>query len=292
MATLEADKFLEDLSGKHAKHYFAVLQDMLVALAMGNRPQMADARKRLEEVITETMGVAEVLGATLTLQKAAGLIPEEAQFASVAAGEYVRWKDFDERFLLTFKDTPVQTILPRVTLTEAVQDMVDRVPATIRDAAQRTARNIAKLYGTPGSGGVPQIAFVRSAEHAVTERVQGLIKEAIEKGIPELDFMRHGEVIKGAGSRIVDAVNEIRKRTKAWTKDYAAMAFRTNVNTAVTAGRFRQVQDPDIKAVIPCFMFDPVGDSDTRPNHMAGKGRILKVDNPLWARLSPPLGYR
>ncbi len=285
---ISADRFLEDLTGKHARLYTAAVMDMLVALAMGNRPQLDDARKRLEDIITETMGVAEVLGATLTLQKAAGLVATEvAGFATSDSFSGVtpsgpEWNTVSVRLLpdtqqlLLFKDTPTQTILPRVTLTEAVQDMVDRVPATIRNAAERTAQRISQLYS---EGRV--VAFARSAEAAVTERVQALIAEAIREGIPEAE----------SGRLIRLGVDEVRKRTAAWSEGYARMAFRTNVNTAVTAGRFRQAQDPDIKAVIPAFRFDAVMDSDTRGNHGAADGLILKVDNPAWNRIAPPLGY-
>ncbi|MGB0889437.1 MAG: phage minor head protein [Solirubrobacterales bacterium] len=86
-------------------------------------------------------------------------------------------------------------------------------------------------------------------------------------------------------------VDEIRQKTKAWSESYARMAFRTNLNTAVTAGRFRQAQDEDIKAVIPCFRFDALIDSGTRDNHRAADGFIAKVDNALWRHIAPPLGY-
>jgi SPP1 gp7 family putative phage head morphogenesis protein len=125
------------------------------------------------------------------------------------------------------------------------------------------------------------VAFARSAEAAVTERVQSLITQAIREGIPEVN----------AATRIVKDVDLVRKRTAAWSESYARMSFRTNVNTAVTAGRFRQAQDPDVKALVPCMQFDAVDDGDVRDNHHAGDGIILKVDNPAWNKVAPPLGY-
>ena len=247
---------------------------MLVAMAMGNKPQLDDARDRLAEIIAETMGVADVLGATLTLRVAAGLWGEHS--GGDFSANSIMWALAERPALLTFKDTPVQTILPRVTLTEALQDMVDRTPITIRSAAERTAQRISQLYS---EGSV--VAFVNSAEAAVTERVKSLIAEAIKEGIPEAE----------TGKLIRLGVDEIRKRTAAWSEGYARMAFRTNVNTAVTAGRFRQSQDPDIRAVIPCFRFDAVMDSDTRGNHGAADGLIFKVDNLVWNKIAPPLGY-
>lgn len=259
------DKLLEDMTGKPAELYFAAIQDFFVALVTNNRPAAKDALRALAVIVTETLGMAEILGAVGTLRQAATIL----QSTGVAL-------QADREHLLAFAGAPSQTILPRVTLDEAVQDMVDRTPVTIRRAAERTAQRIAQLYGEG-----PNVAFVRSAEAAVTQKAQDFIAQALREGIPE------GQ----AGERLAMSVNEIRKRSRAWSESYARMVFRTNVNTAVTAGRFRQAQDPDIKEVIPAFRFDAVGDADTRDNHMAADGIILSVDSAAWRRIAPPLGY-
>jgi SPP1 gp7 family putative phage head morphogenesis protein len=87
------------------------------------------------------------------------------------------------------------------------------------------------------------------------------------------------------------AVDEVAKQSAPWSEGYARMAFRTNINTAITAGRFRQVQDPDIREVVPAFRYDAVGDRDTRDNHRAANGLIMAVDNPAWGQIAPPLGH-
>jgi len=260
---LQPDKFLEDLSGRYARFYFAAIHDLYVALVSGNKPAAADARERLAELMAETMGAGEVLGASITLRAAARVLGPQA-FAA------------DRSRLLRFADEPSQTLLPRVTFTEALEDMVDRTPATIRNSAQRTAQKIAELYSKQRV-----VAFVMSAEETVTKEAQSFIARALREGIGE------GE----AGRRLAMSVNDIRKKSAEWSEAYARMVFRTNVNTAVTAGRFRQAQDPDIRAVVPAFRFDAVGDSDTRDNHDAADGMILRVDNPAWGRIAPPLGY-
>jgi len=277
---IDADRFLEDLTGRFARNYTLAISDMVVAIARNNRPQLADVRKRLAKIIAETMGTAEVLGATQVLRAAAGLREREI-FRDV----FGRYGDQQMHLVKTmgwvqFKDAAIQTILPRVTFVEALQDMVDRTPTVIRNAAERTAKNIARLYGE-GAGGIPRVAFVRSAEQAVTDRVQSLIAEAIREGVSETE----------AGKLIRLGVDEIRKKTAAWSEGYARMAFRTNVNTAVTAGRFRQAQDPDIRQVIPAFRFDSVGDADTRDNHDAADGLIFLSSNRVWEFIAPPLGY-
>ncbi len=265
---IQPDRFLEDLTGRHARLYTSAIQDMVVAMARGNRVALGDARNRLGEVITDTMAAAEVLGATLTLRRTARILNESSSA--------IFRRTWEARYWLQFAESPTSTILPRTTFEEAVQDMVDRAPVTIRDAAERTAQRISQLYG---EGHVT--AFAKSAEQAVTERVQILIREAIRDGTEEI----------GAGKLIVMSVDKIRTETEAWTESYARMAFRTNVNTAVTAGRFRQAQDPVIQAVIPCFRFDAVGDADTRDNHMAADGLIFKVSNRVWNRIAPPIGW-
>ena len=275
---LDVDRFLEDVSGRHARLYREAVQKMLVFTATGNRPAAADARDQLAEVIAESMGMAEVLGASLALRKAAGMISAEEP------AHFKLWSP--HRDLITFAGEPSNTVLPRVTFAEAVEDMVSRTPVTLRNAAQRSAQAIKKLYG---EGRV--VAFAGSAEVAVTARVQSLIVEAIAEGIPENATVIFGRFQPGIGRLITMGAKEVAKRTANWTEAYAKMAFRTNLNTAVTAGRFRQVQDQDIRAVIPAFRFDSVGDGDTRDNHDAADGLIFAVDNPIWNKIAPPLGY-
>lgn len=273
-------KFLDDLTGRHARLYTSNIDELLVAKAMGNRQAYDDTLDRLGDVVRETQGVATIVGATIVLRNAA---------TAINFSGYARWGSF-ESSLLSFADAPTQTILPRVTFDEAVQDMVDRTPTTIRAAAERTAKKIARLYGK-GSGGIPRVAFVNSAEAAVTKRVQALFAEAVEKGIPELDFMQDGTLQPGAGVRIVDAVSAIRKRTRLWSEGYARMAFRTNVNTAVTAGRWAQGLDPDIDPILPAVQFLTAGDGDVRKPHKAGHKKIMLRRNPAWNGLAPPLDY-
>lgn len=264
---LSADRFLEDLSGKYAAGYSAILRDMVLARARGDRVAFRKASDALGTVIAETMGVGSVLGASMVLREAAKVLPQEGPSMLRA----------DRAQLVAFADEPaLGTPISRVTFDEALKDMVARTPVTLRNAAERTAQRISELYS---EGRV--VAFVKSAEAAVTERVQSLIAQAIREGIPEANV----------GRQIVENVNFVRTETAAWTEGYSRMAFRTNLGTAVSAGRFRQAQDPAIKAVIPCFRFDAVGDVDTRDNHNAADGRIFRVDNPVWNRIAPPLGY-
>lgn len=257
---LDVDRYLESLTVKFAVHYANSVGSLLLSTAHDNRPQMAKDRARLEDVVRETMGIAEVLGASVMLRESARVVERLRGF---------RWGA--PRFLFRGEE-----LLADVTFREALEDMVTRAPTTLANAAERTAQRISELYS---EGRV--VAFAKSAEAAVTERVQALLAQAVRQGIPEAD----------AGRLIRMSVDQVRRETEAWTESYSRMAFRTNVNTAVTAGRFRQSRDPDVRAVIPAFRFDSVGDADTRDNHDAADGLIFKVDNLVWNRIAPPLGY-
>lgn len=264
---LDVDRYLEAMDGRHAQFYARAVDDLLVALAQDDQDAIVEARANLARVIRDTMGVAEVLGAALMLREAAAAELEDG------TGAHLRRHAAD---LMLFRESGAVPTLASVTFEEALADMVERTPVYLRSAAERTAQRISELYA---KGRV--VAFAKSAELAVTQKVQQIIASAIKSGITEV----------AAGKKITASVQKLRTLTEPWSQAYARMAFRTNVNTAVTAGRFRQVRDPDIAQVIPAFRFDAVGDSDTRPNHGAAHGRVWTVNNPVWKQLAPPLGY-
>ena len=262
------DKFLEDLSGRYAKPYEEAIGRLLAAVAMGNKPQAASARAALGETMADTMQMAELLGASLTLKAAAAtLTAPEARTDGLFTATPLA--------MLRFASSN-QTIVPNVTFEDAVQSMVDRTPVTLVDAAERTSQAIARVYSKGA-----HVAFVRAAEHAVTERVQSLIVQAMREGIVET----------GAGDLIRMGVREVAEQTADWSHGYAKMVFRTNANTAITAGRFRATRDESIQKVIPCFRFDTAHDVDVRSNHARANGIIMRTDNQQWTKIAPPLGY-
>ena len=205
------------------------------------------------------------MGALSTLRQASKVLADDTSFRAERHG------------LLAFANSAASKVLTRVTFAESLEDLVDRVPVTLRHAAQRTAGRISKLYAD--DRGV--IAFAQSAETAVTQRAKELITQGVREGISEREI----------GRTTAFNVNRIRKETEAWTEGYARMAFRTNLNDAVAKGRLRQAQDPDVKVATPALRYTAVGDGDTRHNHEAADGVILSADNPAWRFMRPPFGY-
>lgn len=257
MATL-TDKILTDDSGRYSRTYREAFSDLLVAGVSGNEPQAAEAMERVVSVTRETMGIAELLAASHVLRAAEGF----------RSGKYRRGDP-----TLRFAE---QSIVPRVTFDEAIEEFMTRAPRTLRNAAERTALNIAKLYSEDRVA-----AFVRSAEQTVTEKAQEIIVKALREGLSE----------RQAGLTLTNAVDAIRQLSPDWAPAYADMVFRTNANTASTAGRFRQVQDPDVADVIPALMYDTARDADTRPSHAIMHGFIASTQSRAWSELAPPLGY-
>lgn len=260
-AAFQIERFLEDTSGRYAEPLAAAIQAQLIAEVRDDRVAARQARLRIDAIMRQNMGMAELLGARILLQQlAAATAPEtfgahRAQLLAFAA-------DYGG--------------VPEVTFQEAIDALVTRMPVTLRDAAERTGQRVAQLYGESSN-----IAFARATSETVTQTAKDYIARAMREGFAE----------GNAAAGLQRAIERVAGDTADWSMAYARTVFRTNVNTAVTAGRFRQAQDPDVRAVVPAFRFDAVGDADSRDNHVAADGMILRVDNPEWRRIAPPLGY-
>lgn len=257
-------RFAETLEEQHLGAYRSAISGMLLGVAMGDLVGTGAARDRLSRVIADAMGMGELLGAAIVLQGV----------SQVARAEFMRE---DREGMLQFQDQAVQEIMPRLELGQAIDELHQRTPRVLRNAVERTGAAIAKLYGEGRA-----IAFARSAEIAVTDRVRALL----------VSFIREGDTEADAVAKIRTEVDRVRRETESWTDAYARTVFRTNIATAVTAGKFRQAQDRDVARVTPAFRFDAVGDGDTRSNHAAADGCIWKTSNPIWNHLAPPLGYQ
>lgn len=68
--------------------------------------------------------------------------------------------------------------------------------------------------------------------------------------------------------------------------------FRTNVQTAYMAGRYKQMRSPDVVNARPYWLYSAVNDGATRPSHLAMDGMCRRYDDPIWDIWYPPNGYR
>lgn len=152
--------------------------------------------------------------------------------------------------------------LPNVPFEEALQDIASREPR-LADSADA----INRLYQTRHS-----FAVRRSADISLTRKIQRIIETSAREGRP------------------ADSIENI-ERLGDFSRAYAQTVYRTNLNTAYTAGRFQQARDPDVAQVIGAMEYVTAGDADVRPNHALLDGIIAGVSDPFWNVFSPPNGY-
>lgn len=161
----------------------------------------------------------------------------------------------------TFADRPVAQV-DRPTFSQAVRAILRRVPRLAR-----TARQVAQVHATGG------IAFARAASVSVAQFVRDTLASVLRAGETRVEF-----------DRLV-------REALPWTRSYAETVYRTNLASAYTEGQIEQATDPDVAELVVGFRFVAVLDADTRPNHAACHGLVARVDDPVWARARPPLGY-
>lgn len=93
---------------------------------------------------------------------------------------------------------------------------------------------------------------------------------------------------------------------KAWKKDVRQLfddkgwnqlqgfrlenIFRTNIQTAYSVGRYRQMMDASESR--PYWRYSAINDSRTRASHSALHGRVVRADDSFWDTFYPPNGYR
>ncbi len=72
---------------------------------------------------------------------------------------------------------------------------------------------------------------------------------------------------------------------RAWRVDNI---FRTNIQTAYSVGRYKQMQEAGVEYV----QYDAVGDKRTRPTHAALDGKVFPMGHEFWDTWWPPNGFR
>lgn len=242
---------LEELAENSTAALRRELEPLGRAIVRGDDRARARALEQLAELLGQTMALADLLGRRRLLLEADAVGRSPGQSRAPA---------------IAFKETP---IVPRVEFREVLEDLVRREPrlAESRDGVPLW-RQVAELYQSGHN-----FALARAADLALTEQVREFLRGGIEQGFPRAS-------IQDAIARIGD-----------FSRSYAETVYRTNLNTAFTAGRFQQVREPGVREVIGAFGFEAVLDGDVRENHRAAHGLIASPDDTVWETLSPPLGF-
>lgn len=241
---------------------------------------VADLKKLTRANAMESLGIA---GADEV--KASAMVSVRASVADImAASDLAGRKEVLERVRaiigaedaklplgMSPEDHEALGTVPQVPFGEAVQDILRRAPELAG-----TATRVAKAYAEG-----PSFALARSCDISVTRNVQRIVGEYIE------------------GGQGHPGVSEIMAQSDGFTRAYAETVLRTNSATAATNGRFAQMRDPDVRAVVPAFRYSATRDSDVRrgrsedhgENHLAADGLVAAADDPIWQKCAPPNGY-
>jgi SPP1 gp7 family putative phage head morphogenesis protein len=112
----------------------------------------------------------------------------------------------------------------------------------------------------------------------LVNEVASALDKAVERGT---DFAEFRELVgakleKAWGDKVLDP---------GWRLENI---YRTNVQSAYSAGRLRQQQDPDVLRARPFWLYDSVLDSNTSAICRGLNGTLLPADHPLWQEIYPP----
>ena len=76
--------------------------------------------------------------------------------------------------------------------------------------------------------------------------------------------------------------------TRNWRSE---VIYNTNIRTSYAAGRWEQLQDPDVKAFYGYLVYRHGDSRVPRPQHLAWNGLTLPADDPWWKTHYPPNGW-
>jgi SPP1 gp7 family putative phage head morphogenesis protein len=142
--------------------------------------------------------------------------------------------------------------------------LTDAEFAALSDASKRRAFKVA---------GVSQFDLIMEVWNA--------LDSAIEKGTSWEQFQ------KATKEKLESAWGKSNKYT-AWRVENI---YRTNVQSAYGAGRYKQLTDPDVLMLRPFWLLDAVLDSRTSAICNALTGTTLPAEDSFWGSHVPPLHF-
>lgn len=132
-----------------------------------------------------------------------------------------------------------------------------------------------------------EFAKLEEAAQARAFTVAGLAQQDLLADLHAslLEAMKSGQTFAWWKKRIPQILDET-----GWMGARVETIFRTNVQTAYAAGRYRQMQE--VSKARPYWQYIAVMDDRTRPGHAALNGLVFPADHPFWATNYPPNGFR
>lgn len=128
------------------------------------------------------------------------------------------------------------------------------------------------------------IAGLQNAQ--ILDRFKGKVREFIEEGKTLEDFRKEFE-------QIATETGWEYNGSPSWRSKIIAL---TNARTSYSAGRFQQMEEPELKAARPFREYRHGGSAEPRQKHISvppfgWNGLILRADDPWWNAHFPPNGF-
>lgn len=117
----------------------------------------------------------------------------------------------------------------------------------------------------------------------VTGLAQADLVKLVSDGLEEA--LKNGETMPQFRERILKAIEN-----QGWKEYRLETIFRTNMQTAYSAGRYLKMQA--VKKTRPYWQYMAVMDKRTRPSHAILNGLVYPADHEFWNSNYPPNGFR
>ena len=117
------------------------------------------------------------------------------------------------------------------------------------------------------------------AQQVIRDSIRDLLDRALADGMTLNEFQRNAaDVLDRAG-------------VTARSPWYFETVYRTNLQTSYQAGRWKQMNHPDVVAARPFLRYVSARLPTSRPSHVALHGIVKPVDDPFWDEYMVPNGF-
>ncbi|MCF6246911.1 MAG: hypothetical protein L3J69_06065 [Desulfobacula sp.] len=151
------------------------------------------------------------------------------------------------------------------------------------------------------------VQFFQDKLNIPTKRFDDLIKGMHAKGFMVAGVMKADLLsdMRGAVDRAVsrgDTLEDFRKNFDSIVEKHGwvykggrnwrtKVIYHTNVRSSYNAGRWKQMNEPDVVKLRPYFMYRHSGSAHPRKEHLAWHGLVLAYNDPFWNTHTPQNGW-
>jgi len=117
------------------------------------------------------------------------------------------------------------------------------------------------------------------ASKLIRDEIRDYIDQALTEGLTLGEFQSNA-------ARLLDAAGITARAPHYWETVY-----RTNLATSYQVGRWRQMNDPAVRAARPYLRYVSARLPTSRPSHVEKHGLVYPTDHAFWTRWYPPNGF-